>query len=57
VGAPGEPSFNVVLVRVGGRFRSHESVGPDGVALIRDGKFVNGGDPTPLFERCSRQEV
>ncbi len=54
VGTPQGRSFDIVLVKVGERFRSEQSVGSDGVALIKDGKFVFGGEPTPLFESCSR---
>lgn len=57
VGLAEEPSFQVILARVGARFRSHESVRRDGVALIREGRFVDTGDPTPLFERCSRDRA
>ena len=57
VSIPEGRSFDIVLVKVDGRFRSEQSVGRDGVALIKDGRFVFGGDPTPLFERCSRDIV
>ena len=45
-------SFNVILAKVGERFRSYESIRTDGTHLIKEGKSVSSGNPTMVFQRC-----
>ena len=51
-----QSDFTVSVAKMGGKFRTWRSVrisGPNnGAVLITDGKFVNGGNPTPSFESC-----
>ena len=44
--------FIVTLVKIGGKFRSWQSVQADGKVLIQDGKFLSSGSPTIAFEKC-----
>jgi len=51
--APSKEWHYRVVARVGQDIRNHEAIGPDGTAVIKDGKYVASGAPTPLYRRCS----
>jgi len=43
----------VILAMIGNRLRSYEAIDPkDGKTYIKDGKSVDDGKPTELFEKC-----
>ncbi len=44
--------FVITVARIGGRYRSWQSVQGDGKVLIQDGKFPESGAPTLAFEVC-----
>jgi hypothetical protein len=50
-----ESSFNMMVAKIGEEIRSHETVRADGLAIIKNGKFVASGEPTRMFQRCSHQ--
>jgi len=44
---------NVVLVMIGNRVRSYQAIDPkDGKVYIQDGKLLDSGKPTELFQKC-----
>ena len=45
--------FVVTVAKIDGRFRTWQSVQADGTMLIDNGKFINGGTTSPVFEKCS----
>ncbi len=45
----------MTIAKVGEAIRSQETIGVDGTAVIRDGRFVASGAPTLLYQRCSAQ--
>ena len=46
-------TYTIVIGKTGDQWRSLESTRhSDGQVLIRDGKIVDPGRPTPLFTRC-----
>jgi hypothetical protein len=51
-----QSELTISIAKIGGKFRTWRSVrtsGPNkGTALIADGKFVSGGNPTLAFEPC-----
>jgi hypothetical protein len=52
-GAGPEGTFDVIIERVGNRFRTISSVAPNGRVVIRNGRLVKTGEPTLRFERCT----
>lgn len=52
-GPTAEASHTMMVARVGEDIRSQEAVRFDGTAVIRDGRYVASGAPSPLYRRCS----
>jgi hypothetical protein len=47
--------FETVYEKTSNRLQSISSKRGDGVFLIKDGKFVSSGQPTPVFQKCTKK--
>jgi hypothetical protein len=45
--------YDAVVEIKGGKSQALSSVRGDGTPLIREGKFVSSGNPTPILQRCN----